>query len=384
MVHARYRVERVLGEGGFGVTYMVTDMKENRISAMKEYMPADIAYRRPNSAEVLPQQGNADSFQRFRDKFLEEARIIYRYRGHPNIIEVRHLFYDNNTAYYVMEFINGMDLDKCLKQRGGHLSWEELRPIMAQVAAALQEVHRGNMIHCDISPDNIFILEGGQVKLIDFGAAKSTLQGSSSIIMLKRGFAPPEQLSTNGRMGPWTDVYAMAVTIYRAYTGKMPPTAEDRLTNDRTIWPSQMGIAAPTPGWEQALQRAMALRIEERYQDVGTFWQDLAGGGQTIHRPALLLEGLRGVYAGAQIRVTGEIILGTDRSRCSLPIPPGTPGISRVHLRIWPEDGQIAIMDMGSTYGTWIGNRRMTAGLVYILPPGGTIYMGDGQIFRAM
>lgn len=389
VVHNRYRIERVLGEGGFGVTYMVTDTKEDRIAAMKEYMPADIAYRRTGGVEVLPRQGSKEPFERFRDRFLEEARIIYRYRGHPNITDVRHLFYDNNTAYYVMEYINGMDLSKYLERNGQRLSWDVLRPIVGQVITALREVHRSGMIHCDISPDNIFILDGGQVKLIDFGAAKSVLHGKSSIMLLKRGFAPPEQLSAHGKLGPWTDIYALAVTIYRAYTGRMPPTAEDRLMDDRTTWPSQLGLATPFPAWEGVLRKAMSLRLEDRYQDVDSFWADLsgnhaAGGGFQSQQsfgtgPALL--GLRGVYEGTRIQIRGEMLLGTDRSRCQIAYPPNSPGVSRVHLRIWAENSQILVMDMGSTYGSWLGNMRMSPGMVYILSPGATVYLGDGQIF---
>lgn len=453
LIHARYRVERVLGEGGFGVTYQVSDLKENRIAAMKEYMPADIAYRRAYSNEVHPKPEYKEAYQKFRDKFLEEARIIYRFRGHPNIIDVNHLFYDNNTAYYVMEYINGQDLDRYLKERGGRLSWQELHPIMGQVAAALQEVHRSNMIHCDISPDNIFLLDRGQVKLIDFGAAKSVLHGQSSMILLKRGFAPPEQLYSDGKLGPWTDVYAMAVTLYRAYTGKMPPTAEDRLVSDQTVWPSQMGIPAPTPYWEAALRKAMSLRWEDRYQDVNVFWQALTSGAaqkprqktwgkltdlwkpgytQPVQQPnqpvqyqpqqmqphqyqpqqirpqqyqpqqmqpqqyqpnpypaqpsiqPLMLEGLQGVFAGMRFPVKDTLILGTDWSRCNVQFPPQSPGISRVHVKLWPENGTAYAMDAGSTYGTWLDNKKMTPGLVYPLPPGATIYLGDGQYFRLL
>lgn len=382
VVHGRYRVERVLGEGGFGVTYMVTDMRENRISAMKEYMPVDIAARSPISETVYPQSGCEDSYKRFCNRFLEEARIIYRYRGHPNIIDVQHLFYDNNTAYYVMEFIEGKDLGKCLEINGERLPWDILRPIMAQVATALQEVHRGGMIHCDISPDNIFILDGGRVKLIDFGAAKSVLKSKSSVVLLKRGFAPPEQLSAQGQMGPWTDIYAMAVTIYRAYTGRMPPAAEDRLMNDRTIWPSQMGITPPSRRWEQVLRKAMALRPEERYQNVADFWTELSRSQIAQQNPPVL-EGVRGYYEGAKIQIQGEIILGTDRTRCQIPYPAGSPGISRVHMRLWAENGKILVMDMGSTYGTWLGDKRMSPGLSYVLNPGSVLHFGDGQMFRA-
>lgn len=406
LVHARYRVERVLGEGGFGVTYQVTDLKENRIAAMKEYMPADIALRRPYGNEVQPKPEYVEAYQKFRDKFLEEARIIYRFRGHPNIIDVNHLFYDNNTAYYVMEYINGKDLDRHLKDRGGRLSWKELQPIMGQVANALQEVHRSGMIHCDISPDNIFLLDGGQVKLIDFGAAKSVLHGQSSMILLKRGFAPPEQLYSGGNLGPWTDVYAMAVTLYRSYTGKMPPTAEDRLVSDQTMWPSQMGIAAPSPQWEQALRKAMSLRWEERYQDVGQFWQAISaennrsrprtwGKLTNFLKPVqttpqqipsniqpLILEGLQGVFAGMRFPIEDTLILGTDWNRCNVQFPQHAPGISRVHVKIWQENGSLFAMDAGSSYGTWLDNRKMTPGLVYPLQAGSTIYFGNGEYFR--
>ena len=255
LVHARYRVERVLGEGGFGVTYQVTDLKENRIAAMKEYMPADIALRRPYGNEVQPKPEYVEAYQKFRDKFLEEARIIYRFRGHPNIIDVNHLFYDNNTAYYVMEYINGKDLDRHLRDRGGRLSWKELQPIMGQVANALQEVHRSGMIHCDISPDNIFLLDGGQVKLIDFGAAKSVLHGQSSMILLKRGFAPPEQLYSGGNLGPWTDVYAMAVTLYRAYTGKMPPQRRTAWCRTRRYGLPSWALPPPVPSGSRPCAR---------------------------------------------------------------------------------------------------------------------------------
>jgi len=376
VIHGRYRVEQVLGAGGFGVTYRVTDLRENQTAAMKEYMPQDIAFRRMGSVEVVALPDSQEPFERFRSRFLEEAKLIYRYRGHPNIIRVQHLFCENNTAYYVMEYINGMDLGKFLDSQGGRVSWEVLRPIMAQVAAALREVHGSGIIHCDISPDNIFLLSGGQVKLIDFGAAKSVLHGRSSVILLKRGFAPPEQLFANGRLGPWTDVYAMAVTIYRAYTGKMPPNSEERLLSDRTVWPSELGIAAPSPAWEQVLKKAMAVRIEDRYPDVLHFWSALSG------TPDALLACVEGIYQGTCFPIREETLLGTDRSRCQIVYPPNTPGISRVHMRVWPEGDGLHVMDMGSSYGTWLNGQRMWPGLAYTLDPGAVLSLGDGQSFR--
>lgn len=392
IVHNRYRVDQVLGEGGFGVTYKVTDLREDRIAAMKEYMPTDIAVRRPGGVDVIPRQECQESYERFRDKFLEEAKIIYRYRGHPNIINVQHLFYGNNTAYYVMEFIDGMDLGKLLAQSGQRLSWDVLRPIMNQVVSALKEVHSNGMIHCDISPDNIFVLKGGQVKLIDFGAAKSVLHGKSSIVMLKRGFAPPEQLSTSGKLGPWTDVYALAVTIYRCFTGRMPQSAEDRLLNDKTLWPSQLGVQVPHATWEKVLKKAMSLRIEERYQSVNDFWMELNCNSpcdtwsppqvrKTLNAP--VLECVGGYFVGKHIYIRQEILAGRDPARCALVFPPNAPGISGVHMRLWSVDDTIMAMDMGSRNGTWLDGQKMTPGLVYTVKLGSVLFLGDGQYFRA-
>ena len=474
VVHRRYRVERVLGEGGFGVTYMVTDMRENRISAMKEYFPLEIADRRPGSMEIVPRQGSQDIYNRFKDSFLQEAQTIYNYSGHPNIISVYHLFNnENGTAYYVMEYINGVDLGKFLTQNGQRVDWETLKPIVAQIVSALIKVHASGVIHCDISPDNIFILNGGQAKLIDFGAAKNVVKEKSSIMLLKRGFAPPEQMTANGKLGAWTDIYALAVTVYRAVTGVMPPAAEDRLKNDDTRWPSELGIPIPGPYWEQALRRGMALRVEDRFQTAADFWNALSGGytqpysqpytreysqaynqgmpqgvthgyvqqpygqqqyqqpygqqpygqqqyqqpygqqygqqyqqqqyrqqpyGQQYQqqqyrqqpygqqqqpsRHVPVLECIRGAYAGAKIPLNAELMMGSDRSRCNVPFPQKTPGISRVHLRIWPEGGRVLAVDMGSSYGTWLGKQRMTPGKIYALPYGAMFVMGENQIFR--
>lgn len=418
LIHGRYRVEQVLGSGGFGVTYRVMDLKENRVSAMKEYMPLDAAYRPMGKKEVRPiSESKKGQYERFRQQFLDEAQTIYKFRGHPNIVEVRHLFYENNTAYYVMEYVEGMDLGKFLKSQGGHISWAMLRPIVAQVVSALKQVHSGGMIHCDISPDNIFLMNAGQVKLLDFGAARNTLRGTveASVIVAKVGYAPYEQM--RGRnMGAWTDIYALAVTIYHCVTGRMPPRAEERIVNDNTIWPSQMGVAIPSAQWENALKKAMSVRVEDRYRSVMDFWNALAVNDAT--RPVFLsdpqpvnpsfdlyqpkesttpnvlspqhpghgipvLECVKGSYAGRKMPIQQELYLGVDASKCSIVYPKGTPGISRVHLRIWPDNGRLMVMDMGSTYGTWLAGKKMIPGLAYSLAPGSYVYLGGGQMFRA-
>lgn len=393
VIHGRYRIDKVLGGGGFGVTYRVADLKEGGIAAMKEYMPMDVACRVLGSHEVRPITGSAaQQYERFRQKFLDEARTIYKFRGHPNIVEVRHLFSENNTAYYVMEYVDGMDLGKFLDKQGGRMDWAMLRPIAAQVVSALKLVHSAGMIHCDISPDNIYLMHGGQVKLLDFGSARNMLRGSveASVIVAKAGYSPWEQL--RGRnMDAWTDVYALAATIYRCITGKTPPRAQDRIMQDETLWPSQMGLPVPSQRWEDALKKAMALRAEDRYQSVTEFWEALKdseslSGPSTMADPAAgsapMLECVHGAFAGRKMPIRQETCLGTDPSRCAIAYPRGTPGISRVHLRFWPEGDRVMAMDMGSTYGTWLEGRRMSPGLAYCLMPGQQVILGDGQAFR--
>lgn len=411
LIHNRYRILKVLGAGGFGVTYKVMDQKENTVAAMKEYMPLDAAYRPAGSVEVRAvSEAKRVQYEKFRQRFLEEAQTIYKFRGHPNIVEVKHLFYENNTAYYVMEYVDGMDLKQFLSKNGEKISWQMLAPIMAQVVSGLKPVHNAGMIHCDISPDNIFLVNAGQVKLLDFGAARSTLRGSieTSTIVAKPGYSPYEQMRASN-MGPWTDVYALAVTIYRCITGEMVRDSNERINQDNTIWPSQMGVAIPSAQWEIALKKGLALRVEDRYQNVVDFWNDLNAGGFTtpVYSYAAgtmdnsstyqaqpsggytsggypVLEGVQGVYAGKQIAVTSQFQMGVDPSQCGITFPPGTPGISRRHLRVWSANGKILIMDLGSTYGSWLSGRKMTAGLVYELLPGATVYLGGGQVFRAM
>lgn len=412
VIHNRYMIQKVLGTGGFGVTYKVLDQREKKIAAMKEYMPLDAAYRPLGGKTIQPtSEGMRRQFEKFRLEFQKEAQTIYSFRGHPNIVEVYHLFLENNTCYYVMEYVEGMDLRQFLdKQPGKRMSWDMLRPIVAQVVAGLRQIHGVNMIHCDISPDNIFLMNSGAVKLLDFGAAKDTFRGEleTSVIVAKPGFSPYEQMRGKG-MGPWTDVYALAVTIYRCITGKNIQDATERINADKTIWPSQMGLAIPSQTWEAALKKGMAVRKEERYQNVLDFWNALNGSavqtipvqpenpkfdqvGATVRNStpiqpggfANTLECVQGVFAGKRIPILQEYYLGVDTSRCHIVFPLGTPGISRVHLRVWSANGRIMVMDMNSTYGSWIDGKKLTPGLVYTMNAGSTLFLGGGQVFRGV
>ena len=176
-------------------------------------------------------------------KALQEAGIIARVQDVPGVVRVFDCFTRNNTVYIIMEFIEGETFAEYAAKKGP-LKWQELWRRIRPVGVALGRLHRLNLVHRDISPDNIMIRKDGDAKLIDFGAARySTGEKSKSLdVVLKHGFAPMEQYSRRGRQGPFTDVYAMAATYYYAITGKVPPDAVDRMSEDELQLPSEFGV----------------------------------------------------------------------------------------------------------------------------------------------
>lgn len=374
LLHGRYQIIRMLGEGGFGITYEAWDRKEDCRVALKEYMPAGLTARDRSTGAVIATRDEAH-YRKYLERFISEAQIVYAYRKHPNIVEVRHLFRDNQTAYYAMEYLEGSDLRKLLLS-SGRISWEYARPIFAQVCSALYAVHQSGIVHCDISPDNILLLNGGLAKVIDFGAAKSQIGGNSSMVILKQGFAPPEQYGGNGRLGPWTDIYALAVTIYCCITGSMPPKSIDRLVTDRIIPPTAL---APLPADfpEAALLRALEPRIERRFQSIDSFWSAMTAA--RVH--SWYLEGLHGVWAGRLMQLGSITFAGTDMS-CQVRFPGYLHGIGRRHFRLWLDRRKLFLTDLGSGYPSWLENIHLTPGLIYEVKSGCQIRIGEREVFR--
>ncbi|NBK23138.1 MAG: hypothetical protein EOM68_14045, partial [Spirochaetia bacterium] len=213
------------------------------------------------------------------EKFLEEARILARFEGQPNIVSVRDFFQENGTAYMVMTYLEGRTLLKYLDEKGGRISFGEAMETLSPVMDALDEVHAAGLIHRDISPDNIFITHNGQVKLLDFGASKSALnlmQQKSHSVVLKRGYSPPEQYQSRGSLGPWTDVYGMAATLYRAVTGQVPPDSLDRLVEDTLTLDGEMERMLP-PLAREGLLLGLSLSPKARPQSMMEFKEKLLG-----------------------------------------------------------------------------------------------------------
>ena len=327
----KYLVGKVLGEGGFGITYMGYDLNMETRIAIKEYFPVELVSRdttRLTSPDGNPVSGGGSdrvislsgekskTYQQGRKNYVDEARTVAQFTGSPGMWAGKAWFYENDTAYIVMEYIDGTSLKEYLKQKGGKLSEEEALAVMRPVLEALEKVHAAGIVHRDISPDNIMLTFAEQgnaeqpsashdvsytastpasavstaapaiiygnisaVKLIDFGAARMTSKNDqkSLTIILKHGYAPEEQYRSHGEQGPWTDVYALCAVFYRMLTGKVPEPAMDRLFSDGLKRPEELG-AKVSPAVSEAILKGLAVKKEDRIQSVRELMDVLYAG----------------------------------------------------------------------------------------------------------
>ncbi len=278
ILNGRYLTGRVLGVGGFGVTYLAFDLTLEISVAIKEYLPSGIALRdsdRYTMTVTAPQE--QPKFDAGASKFLEEARLLAKLRDVPNIVTVQDYFRENNTAYFVMEYIEGVDLMKYTQMRGGKLSFQETIQLILPIIDSLAHVHAHNLLHRDISPDNIVVMRNGSTRLLDFGAARLAIDTEKSkSIILKHGFAPEEQYRKHGNQGPWSDEYALAATMYLILTGVMPPDSIERVHEDSLASPIQLGVEMPQNA-NDALMKALAVKASERFPDMSSFSEALTG-----------------------------------------------------------------------------------------------------------
>lgn len=280
ILQGKYLIGRALGQGGFGVTYLALDLNLDVKLAIKEYLPQDLAARSQGNTDIAVHSGALNShYYEGLEKFLQEAKTLARFEGHPNIVSVRDFFKANETAYFVMSYIEGITFKEYIKEKGGKIPVDQAINIMMPVLEALKEVHKYNILHRDISPDNIFMTAKGRIILIDFGAARQAIKdkGRSMSIMMKPGFTPEEQYRSKGQQGPWTDLYALGATIYRSISGQMPPESLDRLVDDDLIPPTSLGVSID-PLIEKSLLKSMAVMGKDRFQSAEEFQHALVVG----------------------------------------------------------------------------------------------------------
>ena len=348
----KYLVGPVLGEGGFGITYAGYDLNMETRIAIKEYFPVELVTRDTTrrtsgkdgtasggqiSGSASTSGGGSDrvislsgekskTYQQGLKKYVDEARNVSQFAGIPGIVSVKDFFYENDTAYIVMEYIEGISLKEYLKQKGGKVSEEEALAILRPVLEALEKVHAAGIVHRDISPDNIMLTFAEKekaeqasasdttstpsaaavygnisaVKLIDFGAARMTSKNDqkSLTIILKHGYAPEEQYRSHGEQGPWTDVYALCAVLYRMLTGKVPEPAMDRLFSDGLKRPEELG-AKVSPAVSETIMKGLAVKKEDRIQSVRDLMDALEGKKGKEAKPKRKVWGVLVAVAGA-------------------------------------------------------------------------------------
>ena len=365
----KYLVGPVLGEGGFGITYAGYDLNMETRIAIKEYFPVELVTRdttlqntggggaassssdsdggEPSAGSISASGGGSDrvislsgekskTYQQGLKKYVDEARNVSQFSGIPGIVSVKDFFYENDTAYIVMEYIEGISLKEYLRQKGGKVSEEEALAILRPVLEALEKVHAAGIVHRDISPDNIMLTFAEKekaeqasasdtastpastavygnisaVKLIDFGAARMTSKNDqkSLTIILKHGYAPEEQYRSHGEQGPWTDVYALCAVLYRMLTGKVPEPAMDRLFSDGLKCPEELGVKV-TPAVSEAIMRGLAVKKEDRIRSVRELMDALYAGKKLKKKGKILQFGKFSVSVRAAVLSAGCMLV---------------------------------------------------------------------------
>ena len=355
-----YAIESVLGKGGFGITYLARDTNLDRSVAIKEFLPGEFASRDPDGSVHPAAPEHADIYRWGLTRFIEEARVLSRFE-HPNIVRVHTVFEDNNTAYMVMAYEQGQSLKALLNQQGT-LSEAQVMALLLPILDGLEQVHQQHFIHRDIKPDNIYLRDDGSPVLIDFGSARQALEGDSRTMttMVSPGYAPFEQYHSKGEeQGPWTDIYSLGATVFRAISGVNPV---DAVTRSRALLDDLPDALPPLqaanhPGYSpallQAVNHALQFRPAARPQSIGQWraelqdnertWgvastmagQDPAGRRAATGRRPWVLLALAGLVVA-----TGLGLLGWSRYQADPPataLEPNPPGAGTVNPNLVPD-----------------------------------------------
>ncbi len=410
----RYLIGAVLGAGGFGITYLALDLAAQERCAVKEFFPAELVHRGEDGCDVEMPASRQEDVRYGLRRFCDEAQVLASLDDCPSVVRVRDFFQWNRTAYMVMEFVEGPSLNQFCREHG-NLSFQRGQDIFIDLCLTLIEVHGHSLLHRDISPENILLMADGEVRLIDFGAARYVMgeRSKSLSVVLKKGYAPPEQYSSHGRQGPWTDLYALAGTLYYALTGTHVPDAMDRLADKEM--PPLAALRPDVPqGFSRILSRCLELDHRRRYQSaqevldavMAADWYQTqlvkpgasAGGlpqvakstaAPTPGRKSLfealkfrrrqpVLELLGGPLSGQRYPMTvPETLIGRSQANCQIVLK-GDADISRRHCRIrFEKQGRMTLEDLSRNGTFWADGKRLQPGLAVPLSWGQVFYLAD-------
>ncbi len=274
-----YRIEKVLGEGGFGITYLGRDTGSGKRVAIKELLPREYATRTHGSQVVPSGTHTTEAFAWALDSCINEARTLADL-SHPNIVLIHRLFQANGTAYLVMDYVDGQSLNAWLKSLAQPPDEAQLRGILMPLLEGLEHVHEAGLLHRDIKPDNIFLTAKGKPVLLDFGSARVAPEGIQTMTSLvSKGYSPFELYATRSRQTPAADLYALAATLVRAITGKPPEDAADRIVDPTLTRPvSETHRGRYSEAFLRAIDAAFAVQAAERPQSVAA-WREMLEGG---------------------------------------------------------------------------------------------------------
>lgn len=328
-LNSRYVIGEVLGAGGFGVSYKAWDMKLDTVIAVKEYYPSGIVNRTPGTKEVIMYARKKEREYEFgKERFLNEARNMAKFNSEKNIVNVFEFFEENSTAYIVMEFLDGITLSDYLRSTG-KVGVEKSIDVTNAICDALTKLHAEGIIHRDISPDNIFMCKDGGIKLIDFGTARFAMDENKQMtIVLKPGFAPPEQYEKINKQGPWTDLYALGATLYYILTGIKPEESTNRKVKDSLKYPHELDPKIPI-NLSNTIMKAMAVEVSMRFKTVKEFTDALNKGKKIlpvhIERRRRKQKRFAGIAAAAAVLGAGAYYSYSqyDAEKQANTLPPG-------------------------------------------------------------
>lgn len=378
----RYLVGRLIGHGGFGMTYKVYDTIGAKICAVKEFVPLGLVNRMEGKTQIyVTSLENESDFAHGKKRFMDEAKILKQLQGLPETVYVEDYFEENNTVYFVMEYIQGVSLLKLTKAYGGCIPYHMAQSLICRVGNCLEQVHsRGHIFHRDISPDNIMVTQEGEIRLIDFGNAKYLIGSKSQTLspVLKHGYAPPEQYSSSGKQGSFTDVYALAATFYYIVTGNKVPPSPERF-GGRDYIPLQTFNPEIPIYVSEAVDHALNLNSKLRTQTAAEFVRALEGGlqGQAVSygNPYVKLK-IPGNEVKWNLPVDQIVVIGRSRKVAQI-ILSKDDRVSKRHCELYYDSilRCFCLVDV-STNGTFAGGKRLEKGKVYILQKGEKFVIG--------